>query len=185
MKSATTGRTSSDGMIPTEGRRFNLQVRARDVDGHVSPRGPQGLQQGAELDARPRPEFDHFGVRPDPVRDRLGVLLQHTHFHPSDVVLGLLADGLEQPGSVLVIEEHRRDRVRAAGSSARRMAWRNPSDPDCGVGIRTAVGTGRVERLGSTEEGMGMCGLAAAIQRSRANRTPVNCHRAVGGKKFR
>ena len=94
-----------EGLRETCGRR--LHRLAGDVDGHVQ-RGPQLLDQDARLAARTAAELDQLAVRAEELRHRGGMLAHDGELGARGIVLGQLADLLEQTAAARVVEILRR-----------------------------------------------------------------------------
>ncbi len=69
----------------------------RDVDGHIGRKGAQRIQQDADLDTGPAAELDQGRARPDRLGDLPGIVAQNPDLGPGRVILGQVADAVEQP----------------------------------------------------------------------------------------
>ena len=129
------------------GRRLHQEV-ARDVDRHVARQRRQRIQQQPRLGARAAARLDQQRALADRGGDRADVLAQDRRLDPRQVVLGLLADPLEQPRALCVVQVARRDvlrRVAQPGEQFMQLRLRGPrlrvvaGEGGCARGARRAA----------------------------------------------
>jgi hypothetical protein len=88
------------------------QVIARDVDGHVRGRRFEMIEQLARLRTGAAAELDDRSIRADLMRHVAGVRTHDLQLGPREIVLGQLANAVEQKRAELVVEPHRRQLAR-------------------------------------------------------------------------
>ena len=140
-----------------------MQVFRRDVDWHESRRTLQRAEQQADFLQRAGAELDQLGLRAYAFGHLGGVLAQDRELGASGVVLGQLADPVEQRRALTVVKVLGRDPARLTAQTVAQRA---------------------AEAVGAGFRSMD-AGRAQAEAPSRASRRPLNCQRAAGGKKLR
>src|SRR5205085_1980027 len=115
------------------------------------------LEQHPRLDSGAGSKTDQRSVGADRFRNFLGVTAKQVGFYPSNVILGQLANPLEQIGPALVVKKF-----------ARQRAWRTGK---AAYDFRQKIRFDRLEVY--------HCDAAShtALDGSRASRMPVNCQR--------
>jgi hypothetical protein len=141
------------------------QVGFGNVDGDIGRRRFELLKQESRFNAAAAAVFDQPAVGAQQRRHGLAVTAHDRQLGARRVILGQLADTVEQPRAGLVVEVFARDFLGLGGQAAQH------------VGAKV-VGRREVEPGDRLKES-----LRHGI--SRARRMPVNCQRASGGKKLR
>src|SRR5690349_11729495 len=90
---------------------------ARDVDRRVERELGQRLDQQSRLDARAAAELDQGTCRSRPPADLTGAPPQDLGLRAREIVLGQLADLVEQGRAARVVQELRGDGARVRGQS--------------------------------------------------------------------
>ena len=130
-------------VIGTQGIGGGLEVLARDVDGQIALRRLQRIEQQPHLDQRARAELHDLGPRADLRGDLAGTLREDAQLGARGVVLGQLADAVEELRAAHVVEVLGRDAARPLGQRAREVV----AEGAVGVGAAFALcGAGRVGR---------------------------------------
>jgi hypothetical protein len=143
-------------------------MRAGNVDRHIALRRIERVEQEPHLGERTGAELDDLGLGADLGRDLAGALGEDAKLGARRVVLGQLADAVEQRRARDVVEELRRNAARRSAEAREQLA--------------AEIGERRGPLRGA--ECMEVeCRIAH--QRSFASRSPENCQRAAGGKKLR
>jgi hypothetical protein len=137
------------------------ELRRRDVHGHVRRRRDERVEQQPHLQPGPAPVLDEHRARAEVPGEFGRARLEDLQLRARQVVLGQLADPLEQRGAGVVVEELRRERLRGRPQAGEHVA------PDA-VAAPVAFGPGAV-----AQRGRGHAPLAS--------RTPPNCQRADAG----
>ena len=150
-----------------------LERSPADVDQHATAGIDQRVEELLGLEAHPRAELDQSGVR----ANAFGHLVHRSGHDPElgagRVVLRKLGDRFEQPRAQRIVEVLARKRFWRASKPFARLCLQVTYRSDEG---RRCV---RAPEC-STDQ------MQSSVQPpSRANRMPLNCQRAPGGKKFR
>ena len=167
VKSAHTGRTSSAGNSALSSAADAMRKLARDFHRRVGNRAMQRSQQEPRLDACAAAVLDEMNIGSQKVGHLRQMLVHDSQLGPRRVVLGQLADLLEQLGAARVVEERGGQRLGRIGQALHGR-------------FEEALAVGRevlhVE-LGVGDDGMGSGALG---HRSLASRMPENCQRSSG-----
>ena len=150
-------------MFGGQALRLRVQVFCRDVDRHESRWTLQRAEQQADFLQRAGAELDQLGLRAYAFGHLGGVLAQDRELGAGGVVLGQLADAVEQRRALTVVEVLGRDPARLTAQTIAQRAVET-----VGAGFRM------LDAGGAHDEAP-----------SRASRKPLNCQRAAGGKKLR
>ena len=123
------------------------------------------FEQHPRLDSRAGAESDQLRVGADRFRHLAPVVPQQLCLRARDVILGQLADFLEQLDAAFVVKKFAWERTRRGRKT--------------GENFREEILIDRLEIEHSHHAGR------TAHERSRASRMPLNCQRLSGGKKLR
>src|ERR1051326_1956490 len=134
-----------------------LELLLRDVDRYINARIAQFFEQDARLRSRAGAETDQFDLRTERVPHLRAMQSQNLDLSARDVVLGQLADLLEQLRAMFVVEKF-----------AGQFAWRL---------CQTAHNF--VAKVLLCRDLRRMADVFVH-ERSRAKRIPMNCHRLSG-----
>ena len=137
----------------------------RDIHRDISREARQAVQQNTRLDAAAAAVFDQQGVRTDQRGHLCGIALHDRCLRARRVVLGKLADLIEQSRAVSVVKVLAGERLLKCRQTCEHFRFE------------------AFHRGGTVVQGGRKRFHRAEL--SFANRIPVNCQRASGGKKFR
>ena len=151
--------------IGGEPRRRAAQLLARNVDRDIGGRPIERLEQDAHLVAGAAAELDETAMRTDAGGDIGGETVEDRDLGARQIILGQLADLLEQSRAARVVEKFTRQRF----------------------GVAAEPGEDRVAKafLARREVMKRKTGGDISHHRSSARRSPEKAQRAEGGKKLR
>jgi len=116
-------------------RRLIREHLRRNIDRDIGRDRERGIEQDANLAARPTTEFDQrCGVR-QKLRNLMRMRLQNPDFRARRIIFGQLRDRLEQSGAFCIVEIFRRQALRP-----RREAGDDITRKGCCLGARVRAG---------------------------------------------
>jgi hypothetical protein len=141
-------------------------VLARDVDGHVTGRLAQPVEEAPGLEAAATAIFDEQATRPLQPGHLRRMPLHDAKLGPGRIILLQLRDLLEQGRADLVVEVLARQFLLRGAQAAENVGTELPRG--------SCENVGRRQLLDDVDHAS-----------SLARRIPLNCQRASGGKKLR